>query len=281
VLNKIRQSVKKSKFILKHKSKAVNIYHCCVQKTASQWIQALLSDTRIHKFSGLTPHHYGKTFYGDFDIVQNKPTKFTDSLPQNTIVSPLYIDFKNFIAIPKPEDYKAFFITRDPRDIMISWYFSVKYSHKVVGRIAEHRQVLTTIPTKDGLTYTIDYLQEYGLFDALRSWTGAPIQDSNIVVVRFEDLTSSDNLQVFKGLFLHCDIQIPETELLSILQEYSFNKLSGGRKRGDENKSDHYRKGVPGDWKNYFDDAVVAKFKETTGNLVVQLGFEQNENWKN
>ena len=33
--------------------KLCNIYHACIQKTGSQWIKAVFSDSRVQKYSGL------------------------------------------------------------------------------------------------------------------------------------------------------------------------------------------------------------------------------------
>lgn len=278
VPSKVKRFVKESRLYVRHKSSALNVYHCCVQKTASKWLEIIFSDPRTYKYSGLVHYNYAKTFYGDFDIVQGKPTSFTDMLPQNVIVSPIYIDFQNYLTIPKPERFKTFFIARDPRDVVVSWYFSVRYSHRPVGRISEHREVLNDMPVSEGLLYSIDYLDEYGLFGALRSWADAPAKDPNVLLIRFEDMTAPSNLEVFRKVFSHCDIQMPDKVLSQLLDDHSFEKLSG-RKRGEEDQHTHYRKGVAGDWQNHFDDAITERFKAVTNNLVVQLAYEKDSAW--
>ena len=71
---------------------------------------------------------------------------------------------------------------------------------------------------------------------------------------------------------------MPDTMLYQLLQDYSFERLAG-RKRGKEDRLAHYRKGVPGDWRNYFDDTIIAKFKDCTSDLVLRLGYEKDVNW--
>jgi hypothetical protein len=46
-----------------------------------------------------------------------------------------------------------------------------------------------------------------------------------------------------------------------------------GQKQGEEEKQARYRKGISGDWNNYFSDALVKRFDELTGDLVVRLGL--------
>ncbi len=44
-------------------------------------------------------------------------------------------------------------------------------------------------------------------------------------------------------------------------------------------KSGTFRRGKPGNWKEYFTDGNIKHFKESTGNLLVKLGYEQNSDW--
>jgi len=211
------------------------------------------------------------------------PRKLTDRsfskpFPRKTIVTPLYTDFKNFAVLPKPERYKAFFVMRDPRDLIVSMYFSSRYSHTPVGNIPKVRELLNDMSQADGIRYTIRYLEDFGFYAALRSWVNSSKSDDNVLLLRFEELIVNDNLEIFKRLFAHTDIRIPEETLYQLLQDYSFERLSG-RRQGEEDKYAHYRKGSPGDWTTYFDSTIVAEFKEVTGNLVMHLGYEKGPDW--
>jgi hypothetical protein len=44
-------------------------------------------------------------------------------------------------------------------------------------------------------------------------------------------------------------------------------------------KSGTFRKGKPGNWREHFTPANKAFFKERTGDLLVKLGYEQNDAW--
>src|SRR5690606_18169850 len=72
---------------------------------------------------------------------------------------------------------------------------------------------------------------------------------------------------------------IPLHDLVTILEKKSFSRLAGGRKRGQENVKSHYRKGVPGDWKNHFTEAHIRHFKESYNHVLVKLGYETDANW--
>lgn len=44
-------------------------------------------------------------------------------------------------------------------------------------------------------------------------------------------------------------------------------------------KSGTFRKGKPGNWREHFSPANIDLFKATTGDLLVRLGYEQNQSW--
>lgn len=262
---------------LEYRSESTNVYHCCVQRTASQWLQKVLFDSRVYRYSGLAPYIY-KMPYGyklpfniGYEPGDDAEAIFADPFPENTIVGPLYVTFDAYMAISKPEQHNAFFITRDPRDIVVSWYFQLKHSAVSEERFLRHRRLLNDMSRQDGIMYSIDQLQ--GLFRTLRSWIYVPEMGPNVLVLRFEDITGPDKFQVFKKLFSHCDICIPDNVLHQLLRDCSFETLSG-RKQGDEQVGTHYRKGISGDWKNHFDSMVTAKFKQATGDLITELGYD-------
>lgn len=257
--------------VVRHRSRADNIYHCCVHKTGSQWIRALLSDTVTYRYSGLRPFTYQASLEGRYDARRLTERRFTEPFPRETIVTPLYIDFDNFLAIPKPGAYRAFFVMRDPRDIVVSWYFSAKTSHAEVGGIGRIRQELGTLSTADGIRYALRHMQDRGHFTALDSWREAEQRDPDSVVVRFEDLTSGGSGALCRML-AHCDVQMPPGEIERLSREYSFERLSG-RRRGEEDEAAHYRKGIAGDWKNHFDDRLRADFETVAPGLVDRLGY--------
>ena len=66
---------------------------------------------------------------------------------------------------------------------------------------------------------------------------------------------------------------MPDSVLKNLLNDNSFEKLSGGRRAGEENIKSHYRKGIEGDWRNVMTPKVMAQFKELTGDLVEYIGY--------
>lgn len=148
----------------------------------------------------------------------------------------------------------------------------MRYSHAVLGDVAQLRQTLNAMSVDNGILYAMDHLQRSGHFHALASWIDAPNRNPNTLVIRFEDVIGPASLEVFDSLFKHSDIGVPRNVLEGLLAKYSFEKLSG-RERGKEQKQSHYRKGISGDWTNYFSDALMKRFHELTDKLAVSLGY--------
>lgn len=268
----IPNSVRRA-FEVRYASSASNIFHCCVQKTASQWVRAILQNKRTYKYSGLKVFNYEERLPDRVDPRSLTARTFDQPFPAGTIVSPIYIDQKGLKGIPKQGAFRAFFVMRDPRDIVVSRYYSFKISHPEIGNISTVRQDLNAMSEEDGLAYTIDQLVKRGLFEALRSWAEVSPSDKNLLAVRYEDLTGAEQFQAWQRLFSHCDIRMPDRVVRELLERNSFSALTEGRAQGAEDVNSHLRKGVHGDWKNHFTSAIERKFRETTGSLIEELGY--------
>ena len=241
-----------------------NIYHCCTQKTASQWFKKIFSDPIFYQYTGLEVYPF-KQFPARF-----QDAHFDKALPKRTVGTHLYIDYPTYTSILKPEKYKTFFILRDPRDIVVSWYFSVFYSHPENKIISDIRQKLKRLSSSEGLKYSIAYLEENGLFEGQKSW--AKRGGQQLKVFKYEEL-AKDNLSFLNQLFAFLEINIPQEKITILYEKHQFSKYSGGRSQGVEDLQAHYRKGFPGDWKSHFDSSTKTYFQKVTKDLLGQLNY--------
>ncbi len=254
------------------RSQLRNVYHCCVHKTGSQWVRKVLADPAVYRNTGLRPYAYaprlpperrGRGYHG---------LRFEEPLPRRTIVSPLYISAEGFRAMPKPEPWRAFFVGRDPRDIVVSWYFSALRSHPTVNNpsLRRTREQLEAMSEEEGLIFAIDRLAQSGLFRALREWWEAPPE--GVLLVRYEDLIGPWAVEAWDRVFDHCDVALDPEQRRELLERYSFRRLSG-RHPGQEDPGSKLRKGVAGDWRHRFTAAVRRAFEEAAGDLATALGY--------
>ena len=93
--------------------------------------------------------------------------------------------------------------------------------------------------------------------------------------LRYEKL-KEETVGVMQGIFsfLGADSERAKTE--ACVAAAAFSKLSGGRSPGEEDTSSFYRKGVAGDWRNYFDAKTSAAFCRATNGLMKELGYEED-----
>ncbi len=255
-----------------HHSEVRNVYHCCVHKTGSQWIRKVFADPLVYRATGLRTYAYGPRLADEERNRSYGEISFDRAFPPGRVVSPLYLPHQGFVALDKPEPWRAFFVMRDPRDVVVSWYFSSIGSHPTNSSrgMQQAREHLAALDEERGLIDSIRRLAGYGLLDALGSWIG--VEDPLVMVVRYEDLIGDDRDHWWERLLDHCDVLLSEPDRKALLARYSFEALSG-RSPGQENASSKLRKGVAGDWRNHFTPAVDEAFREETTDLVTRLGY--------
>jgi len=74
----------------------------------------------------------------------------------------------------------------------------------------------------------------------------------------------------YRDLFLN---SATASLLIECREAASFERLSGGRKPGEEDQSSFFRKGEPGDWRHHFSAADNAMFIEVAGKYLRQFDF--------
>ena len=55
--------------------------------------------------------------------------------------------------------------------------------------------------------------------------------------------------------------------------------MSGGRQKGEAEPTAHVRKGIVGDWRNYFTKRDGELFHEIAGKTLIEMGYEQDSTW--
>ena len=236
------------------------VFHITHYKAGSRWIHRIL-----------------KRCVGErlLAVQADRRELLEEPIHRGRVYSACYVTKPEFDALEVPSDSRRFVIIRDPRDTLVSGYFSLKGSHPKYKNdaVAAMRDRLQGMDLADGLIHTLeDWLPAN--VEIQRSWI-----EASEPIIRFEDLLKDDRGILEDVLLDRCELGVPRRRLRKAIERASFERLSGGRQRGDEDTTAHYRKGVAGDWRNYFSEPLKEAFKETYGGLLIKAGYERDADW--
>lgn len=235
------------------------IFHITHWKAGSQWIYKILN--KCAPDSIIAPKA------GEAQFVE-------EPIQQGKIYPTTYVTKEQFEKVVLPENWRRFVIIRDLRDTLVSSYFSIKISHPILeSRMKEWRERLNSLTLEEGLIYLIDEWLFYPA-NIQGSWS-----DSGEKIIRYEDLLEHD-VEILEPVLLdQCKLPVTRERFREIVLASRFENLTKGRKRGEENLHAHERKGVSGDWRNYFSVKVKDVFKARYGALLVATGYEKDLDW--
>lgn len=241
--------------VRRHKNPTV--LHVTHYKAGSQWIYSLLK--KIAPKRVVTPLTSAEHITGS-------------PLRPGFIYPTGYITRQQFDAIQLPVALRVFIVNRDLRDTLISLYFSHYYSHPdSFSAVKSSRDMLASMDKRQGILWLLEHRLKNSA-RIQRSWLNAPFP-----VFRYEELIE-DEYGTFERLVEACNIEVPRHRLHKYIESLSFKHVSG-RQPGVEDFRSHQRKGIAGDWKNYFDDEIKIRFKELYGDLIIATGYERDNNW--
>jgi len=166
-----------------------------------------------------------------------------------------------------------YFVYRDPRDLLVSQVFfatdmyeghGMHEFYKSLSDFGERLKVAITGIDRDGLKMVSVKDRYEGVFE----WLDQP----DVMCIRFEDLINQRdatlNVMLDEVEKTGYKIPTPREKSLKILAQTIQPK-----------KSQTFRSGKTGGWKEYFTEEQKALFKDVAGDLLVRLGYEINNDW--
>ncbi|TWU28089.1 sulfotransferase domain-containing protein [Bythopirellula polymerisocia] len=170
-----------------------------------------------------------------------------------------------------------FFIYRDPRDVVISeahYLRSLNRWHRL------HKVFRSTPTLDDAIMLSIQGLQDCNgslnypdigtRFERYAGWIGR----SDVYSMRFEDLVGDLRDQILDEM-----IDFYQQGTLELMGENSADIKVNMITNIAPERSHTYRKGKSGGWRDRLKVQHREEFKRVAGDLLIQLGYEQNLNW--
>jgi hypothetical protein len=236
-----------------------NIYAASCPKSGSQWIKAVLHHPVVRARTGLFT-------LPQFDYWQRELPAF----PLATFVPGVYLSYPAYQSVPKPASYRTVYIFRDPRDIVVSGYFSGLETHPEMLGLEQRRRDLEQMSVSDGLLYALEYGEAH--LQDMATWVGVDEADENVAAWRLEDI-SADPATVVPQILAHCGVTLSDSELAVVLAETSREALQrkdlAARKPGSES---HYRVRRQG-FRELFGPEHYAAVERVVPGLVAELGY--------
>jgi len=192
------------------------LLHCCAWKTGSQWVRLILSDPRFFRHTGLLPNPM-------FWRAEIEADPVGHGVRRGRVATNFFCDVALFDAVPKPQNYRVFYVCRDPLSLLFSWYFSKRYSHDGYADIQHFRRETEGMDHEAGLIYSLERFDDVA--SQIVDWTGAAGRERGALIVKYESLTGNDQFSAWRKLMSDLEIDIPDQILQDLLQFYRKENL--------------------------------------------------------
>ncbi len=186
-----------------------------------------------------------------------------------------YIHSKEpYLSILVNSNRATIFLYRDPRDLLVSHVFYATDMYKGHGMYPYYTKDLGTMETR--LNAAIQGVIKPGFelpsvkkrYDDFWGWLKRP----EVHCIKFEDLIL-DRDRALGSILDYLEVRgfsprEPREESVGLLKSFIVPQKSGT-----------FRKGLPGNWREHFTESNKLLFKQVTGDLLLQLGYEENHEW--
>jgi hypothetical protein len=235
--------------------------------------QILLGFSQVAPFSKRV-HSFYAEYEGESGMKRapEQALSWLDSLRPCDIASAHLFARTEAVARVCSPSFAPYFIFRDPRDVVVSHVF---YVTDMEARHVHH-EYYQSLPDFDARLKVsilgrpaadVEFPDIAGRFAPYLGWLDHP----EVLSLHFEDLIHERQAtlnRILDHLLTRAPLSAPRELILSAMEE----SINPG-------KSPTFRSGKTGEWKKHFTDEHKRLFKDVAGELLVKLGYEQNNDW--
>ena len=181
-------------------------------------------------------------------------------------------------------------MARDGRDVMVSFYFHfvrhtqmrngrcneglVRIIRRLFGPDADLNDAYSNLPRFIERHFANPIGAHQSWPNYVRGWLGRP----GVVQTTYETLRARPQAELSRVLRELTGNEPDPCRVVATVEKYSMERQTG-RSPGEENRASFIRKGVVGDWRNHFSREARELFAHRAGDVLIQLGYEQDQAW--
>jgi hypothetical protein len=173
---------------------------------------------------------------------------------------------------PFPQPYKrVVYLVRDGRDVAVSYFHYMKK----YGRLDKNLDFQDYLPQFiDG---TLDAYGSWG--NHVKNWVNSGTE--NFIVIKYEDIKSNP-LPILCRVIEFCGLKVDENKIVAAIETSDVRRMQSLEKKQHNDvsllsNSDpsmlFVRKGIVGDWKNYFSTLMLDQFMDSFGEVLHDQGY--------
>lgn len=196
------------------------------------------------------------------------------SVPGEIVRAHLYYSQESEGAL-ESKNFVHYFVFRDPRDVVVSASHYLRHMNRW-HRLSRRFRALPS--EEEGILLSIVGLQDKEphlplpnvneRFRWYEGWLASP----NVHCLRYEDLVGPDRRQHLRDMVEFYAARCSDAVAIDDTVERIVEHIA-------PEKSHTFRAGKKGGWEMAFTPRLKQAFKETTGDLLVRLGYEQDDAW--
>lgn len=247
-----------------------SILHFSLNKSATQYVKKVLNQA-ADSLGMSTANLNGYAFHSDFpylDLLSKEEFQKYQYLfkPKGY----LYSVFGGMIdGLDNLENYLVVLMTRDPRDIVVSSYFSTAYSHPLPSK---HSDKADDFYEKRTATQQMS-IDEYALqeseivLDVYNRYIELLLEKHpTCYLTKYEDMVN-DHEKWLNDLLSYCQLEIEESLKNRLLQQNKRLKPKA------ENVNDHMRKGIAGDFLEKLQPETISILNDKFAHILERFAY--------